>query len=251
MVNTWPIQQGTRSTDTWKATRTTAEHPIKHLGLTEVYAATPDTQVDVVFIHGLHGNPQDTWSSTSSHTIWPVTLLGPILQEEKARILVYGYAAQISSFTDGVSGDKMHNLAEQLVAELAANRGASKAEHPIILVAHSLGGLIAKRTLTYSSEISGTKTEHLRSIFVSTYGILFLGTPHKGLNATNWRSRLEAICQAALSNEVINKNLQLINTLKSNNETLQNIDRQFIQLSRSLHIFFFHKGKPTDLGGGR
>lgn len=174
-----------------------------------MYAATSDTQVDVVFIHGLLGNPRDTWSSKSSHAIWPATLLGPILQEEKARILVYGYAAQVASFTDGVSGDKIHHHAEQLVAELAANRRASKAtEHPIIFVAHSLGGLVVKRALIHSSEISGTKTEHLRSIFVSTYGILFLGTPHKGLSASNWRSRLEAICQVALPKVSINDNIQ-------------------------------------------
>ena len=224
-----------------------AKYAIKRLGLTEVYATTTDTQVDVVFVHGLHGNPQDTWSSTSSPAIWPATHLGPILQEEKARILVYGYDAQVASFIDGVSGDKIHNHGE-LVAELAANRRASKAtEHPIIFVAHSFGGLVVKRALIYSSEISGMKTEHLRSIFVSTYGILFLGTPHKGLNASNWRSRLEAICQAALPKASINDNLQLINTLKSNNETLQNIERQFIQLSRSLRIFFSTKVNPQIL----
>ena len=222
------------------------------MGLTEVQAATSDTQVDIVFIHGLHGNPKDTWSSKSSHAIWPATLLGPFLQKEKARILVYGYVAEIASFTDGVSGNKIHNHAEQLVAELVANRRANKAtEHPIIFVAHSLGGLVVKRALIHSSEISGTKTEHLRSVFVSTYGILFLGTPHKGLSATTWRSRLEAICQAALPKDSINDNIHLIDTLRSKNETLQNIDRQFIQLSRSLHMFFFHEGKPTDLGGGR
>ena len=150
------------------------------------------------------------------------------------------------------SGDNVHHHAEQLVAELAANRSVNKAtEHPIIFVAHSLGGLVVKRALKSSSEISGTKTEHLRSIFVSTYGILFLATPHKGLNASNWRSRLEAICQVALPKVSLNDKVQLINTLKSNNETLQNIDRQFIQLSHSLHLYFFHEGTPTDLGGGR
>lgn len=41
----------------------------------------------------------------------------------------------------------------------------------------------------------------------------------------------------------------LVESLKSNNETLQNIDRQFIQLMNRYHIFFFHEGKPTDLKG--
>ena len=58
--------------------------------------------------------------------------------------------------------------------------------------------------------------------------------------AISWRSRLEAICQAALPCESMNDNLQ-INTLKSNNQTVQHIDRQFIQLSRSLHMFPFQR----------
>lgn len=42
---------------------------------------------------------------------------------------------------------------------------------------------------------------------------------------------------------------QLINALKANSETLQNIDRQLIQLASRFHIYFFHEGKPTDLKG--
>ena len=41
---------------------------------------------------------------------------------------------------------------------------------------------------------------------------------------------------------------QLVDALKSNSETLQNIDRQFIQLMDEFHMFFFHEAKPTNLG---
>lgn len=42
---------------------------------------------------------------------------------------------------------------------------------------------------------------------------------------------------------------QLVDALKLNNETLQNIDRLFIQIMSRFHIYFFHEGKPTDLKG--
>lgn len=42
---------------------------------------------------------------------------------------------------------------------------------------------------------------------------------------------------------------QLIEALKSNSETLLNIDRQFAQLLDDFHIFFFHEAKPTNLKG--
>lgn len=94
-------------------------------------------------------------------------------------------------------------------------------------------------------------TEHLRSIFVSTYGILFLGTPHKGSNLAAWGSRLERICGAVLPKKVLDSSPGLINALKSNNETLQNIDRQFMQIMPRYHVYFFHEGKPTDLKATR
>lgn len=97
---------------------------VNRYGLTEVYKPAPAT-VDVVFVHGLNGDPHNTWTSEKSKTFWPAQLLPPILEEERARILVYGYDADVTSFTDGVSRDKIHNHAEHLVAELAANRRVS------------------------------------------------------------------------------------------------------------------------------
>lgn len=173
-----------------------------------------------------------------------------MVEEEKARILVYGYDADVTSFTDGASKDKIHNHAEHLVAVLSANRQIRKVtQRPIIFIAHSLGGLVVKRALIYSSEIRGNHTEHLRSIFVSTYGILFFGTPHKGSDIARWGSRLERICGAILPRRLVDTQSQLIDALKTNHETLQNIDRQFSQLTSRFHIYFFHEGKPTNLNG--
>ncbi|KAI4111453.1 MAG: hypothetical protein LQ339_000652 [Xanthoria mediterranea] len=225
--------------------------PVNRFGLTEVYSPTPTKpEVDVVFVHGLNGDPHNTWTSENTKIFWPAQILPPILEEEKARVLVYGYDADVTSFTDGVSTDKIHNHAEHLVAELSANRRIRKAlERPIIWIAHSLGGLVVKRALIYSAEIRGIKIEHLRSVFVSTYGILFLGTPHHGSDIAHWGNRLEWICSVMLPKKVMDSQPQLIDALKTNNETLQNIDRQFVQILNRFHIYFFHEGKPTNLKG--
>jgi len=233
-----------------RASSAAQEPTVSRFGLTQVYIPPGTPQVDVVFVHGLNGDPHNTWTSEKAKTFWPAQLLPPIVEEEKARILVYGYDADVTSFTDGVSRDKIHNHAEHLVAELAANRRIRKAtERPIIFVAQFLGGLVVKRALMYSSEIRGNYTEHLRSVFVSTYGILFLGVPHRGSDVAAWGSRLEWICNVMLPKKLVDSSPQLIDALKTNNETLQNIDRQFIQLSSRFHIYFFHEGKPTNLKG--
>ena len=49
--------------------------------------------------------------------------------------------------------------------------------------------------------------------------------------------------------KVIDSQPQLVDALKSNSETLQNIDRQFAQIMDRYHIFFFHEAKPTDFKG--
>ena len=240
----------TRQYDRNMTTRIPQAHEIKRFGLTEVYRPTSDEAVDIVFVHGLNGHPYHTWTSEEYKIYWPAQLLPPVIEKEKAGILVYGYDADVFAFTDGVSNDKIQNHAEHLTAELFANRRRRNAtERPVIFVAHSLGGLVVKRALIYSSEIRGNHTEHLRSIFVSTYGILFLGTPHQGSDIAKWGSKLEKICDAVMPNEMINSQSELINALRIKNETLLNIDRQFIQLCSKFRIYFFHEATPTSLNG--
>ena len=165
-------------------------------------------------------------------------------------MLVYGYNADVASLIDGVSKYSIHIHAEQLVAELYANRRTQKAtERPLIFVAHSLGGLVVKRALIYSSEIHSGKTEHLRSTFISTYGILFLGTPHGGFDNAEWDTRIESICKATLPAGLISSQPQHVGAFRTSSETIQNIDRSFIQLTSRFRIYFFHEGKPTNLKG--
>ncbi|KAH7119514.1 hypothetical protein B0J13DRAFT_569314 [Dactylonectria estremocensis] len=71
--------------------------------------------------------------------------------------------------------------AQVLVADLVRKRELTNTtKRPIIFVAHSLGGIIVKSALIHSDAARpGALHEH-RSVKVSTYGIIFLGTPHQG-----------------------------------------------------------------------
>ena len=102
-------------------------------GLTEVSAPTPasSAQVDVVFVHGLNGDPKHTWTSKAGNVFWPKDLLPSFVSDQNARILVYGYDADIVSFARkdaGVTKDKIHNHAERLIADLFANRRVCRSQ---------------------------------------------------------------------------------------------------------------------------
>ncbi|KAL8813202.1 MAG: hypothetical protein Q9200_000431 [Gallowayella weberi] len=237
---------------------TSASHGVKNsinrYGLTEVFTPAHNSEIDIVFVHGLNGHPYDTWASDQERKFWPSELLPPSFEDTRARVLTYGYPAGIGPEGSEVSGDRIHNHAEQLVQTLCANRKRSAAKHPIIFIAHSLGGILVKRALIFSSGKRGEKTERLRSIFVSTYGIVFLGTPHLGAkhlvgDRATWISWSDRICRAALLSTSGDAQSQLFDALKPNSEALQNIDRQFVELMREFRIFYFHEMIPTEVDG--
>ncbi|RMZ83337.1 hypothetical protein DV737_g1743, partial [Chaetothyriales sp. CBS 132003] len=232
---------------------------VNQFGLTEVFSH-PDPQVDIVLVHGLNGGAYSTWATHKPEVFWPVDLLPRTLEEQRCRILTYGFDANVTAFTDGTSKDKIHNHAEHLVSRLVANRNVSgfisfalkKAlERPIIFICHSLGGLVVKRALIHSRAARHQNLERLRSVYVATYGILFLGTPHTGSDLAKWGSLLERISSAMLPKKFFDSSPQLVNALKTQNETLQNINRLFTEIHERFHIYFFHEGKPMDLKGSR
>ncbi|KAJ5749085.1 uncharacterized protein N7511_010781 [Penicillium nucicola] len=225
---------------------------IKPFGLSQVYLPRDEPKVDIVFVHGLNGHPHDSWTSKNTGTFWPVDLLPDVLAAQNPRILTYGYNANVTAFTDGVSRDSVVSHAETLASSLAANRSLKGcADRPIIFVCHSLGGLVVKRALIYSRSLSSEKTEHLRSVYVSTFGILFLGTPHNGSDIAKWGLLLHNICNAVLPKKFMEASPQLIKSLRTNNETLQHINSLFVDIMGRFHIYFFHETRSTDVRGTR
>ncbi|KAJ5239506.1 hypothetical protein N7468_004125, partial [Penicillium chermesinum] len=195
-------------------------------GLRSPRGTTPT--VDIVFVHGLNGNPKDSWTSKSG-CFWPADLLPEVLGS--ARILSYGYNANVTAFTDGASRDSIVSHAETLASTLAAN--------------------LVKRALIYSRSLSNEKTEHLRSVYVSTFGILFLGTPHNGSDVAKWGLLLHNICTAVLPKKFMEGSSQLVQSLRTNNETLQHINSLFADIQTRFHIYFFHETRSMDVRGTR
>jgi len=121
---------------------------IKRFEVTEVYAH-PDATVDIVLVHGLNGDPRKTWTAKNG-VFWPTQLLPVTLKSAKVRILMYGYNADVYAFGGkSASSDMIHQHAQTLVSNLALERKSEEVtDHPIIWVAHSLGGILVKRVFS-------------------------------------------------------------------------------------------------------
>lgn len=223
---------------------------IKRFEITEVYSH-PEAKVDIVLVHGLNGDPRQTWTAKNG-VFWPTELLPVTLKSVKARILVYGYNADVYAFGSNrsASSDMIYQHAQSLVTNLAMERKNEEvSDHPIIFVAHSLGGILVKRALELSNDLTSRHADDNRSIYISTYGIIFLGTPHTGADPAKWGVMLESMVHSLIPRKVMHSDAQLVKTLQTNNETLQNINLHFLDIYQRFRICMAHEEMQTDLKG--
>ncbi|KAF7943544.1 hypothetical protein EAE96_011466 [Botrytis aclada] len=228
---------------------------INRFEVTEVYAH-PQAEVDIVLVHGLNGHPQHTWTAKNG-IFWPTALLPVTFSSKdpkksaKVRILVYGYNADVVAFAEkSASHDRIHEHAQSLVSSLALERKSEEAEeNPIIWVAHSLGGILVKRALEISHDYQGKSNDEIRSIAVSTFGIIFLGTPHTGADPAKWGLIFQGMVSALMPKKAMDSESILIKTLTTNNETLANINLHFLDIYQRFKICMAHESLKTDFKG--
>ena len=104
------------------------------------------------------------------------------------------------------------------------------------------------KALVYSSSRTSKLVHHLHSVFVSTYGILFFGTPHNGSSKANLASIGNRMISALTPSKVVDAENHLIDALNQGSEVLQNITDMFAPLMKNFRIYFFWEQEKTNLG---
>ena len=125
---------------------------------------------DVIFVHGLTGDPRETWTSATEGAFWPTWLDGDL---DRVSVYTLGYPASLFEKW----ADKEMDMFERAGNVLERFAGLGIGKKPIVFVAHSLGGILVKMILRKSCE-AGDEDWH--KVSVATRLVIFLSTPHTG-----------------------------------------------------------------------
>ena len=112
---------------------------------------------------------------------------------------------------------------------------------PLIFVGHSFGGIVIEEAITDS--ISDKDRGYLA---MSTVGIVFLGTPHRGSASAKW-GELTATIGKWLK---LGSEERLLSDIKENSEVLKDVLHKFARwlLQYSVHTKCFFEQEKTDYG---
>lgn len=141
---------------------------------------------DVIFVHGLMGDPKATWTASAadgSESFWPQWIA-----REFPGVAVWSvdYPTTVSRWVGRSIPlfELATNIADGLlVKDIGVNR-------PLILVGHSMGGLVIKKILLESSNHSQARWTLLSA---NAKAVMFLATPHTGSDLPALENFLETL----------------------------------------------------------
>ncbi|MGI4748910.1 MAG: ABC-three component system protein [Janthinobacterium lividum] len=148
-------------------------------GPTPVVAAgckrvTGAAAIDIVFVHGLSGDRRNTWTAPEGG-FWPEWLVDDF---SWINVFLAGYDSNaFASFLLG-DGASIQDIASTLADGLISRPHQADS---IILVTHSLGGLIVKQMLRRCKDSADPR---FKALLAQIKAVVFLGTPHKGAGFT-------------------------------------------------------------------
>ncbi|KAK4211177.1 hypothetical protein QBC37DRAFT_19317 [Rhypophila decipiens] len=145
-----------------------------------------------------------------------------------------------------VSQNSIFGHAGSLLNDLAEKRKGDP-KRAIMWVGHSLGGLVIKEAIIRAANSSTYgRDPRLGDIYSSTIGVIFMGTPHRGIpKATLGESaaRLTARLLAAGSN------MQVLGNLRPDSHALEKQLHDFVTVSSHIPVVCFYEELKTGRAG--
>ncbi|KAL9035008.1 MAG: hypothetical protein Q9214_006785, partial [Letrouitia sp. 1 TL-2023] len=162
--------------------------------------------------------------------MWPRDLLVPAFKN--ARVATYSYK---SDWKDATAKTSLRQCAEQLLNVLVQHRqDANARQRPLVLIGHSLGGLLIQQALVIA--VHQKVFDDLR---LSVAGIVFLGTPFQGSDAAiygKWLAQLGSL------------DTTLIKSLEKDSPALHALSSDFWHSYNDRDIVCFYENKDAEYG---
>ncbi|KAM0457154.1 hypothetical protein ACHAPV_006793 [Trichoderma viride] len=163
-----------------KASRLTVD--LDFFGLTPLTNPLQDITVDIIAVTGLAGHAFGSWKSKNKPDMWLRDFLPETVPN--ARILTYGYDTKLPGSQSEAS---IPDLSRRLLESIKTIRSGDIKNRPLILIGHSLGGLVVKEALAQAFEGS----EDDKAVFISCFAVLLFGVPNRGLDHKNLMSMVK------------------------------------------------------------
>ncbi|KAI0123279.1 hypothetical protein BJ170DRAFT_687296 [Xylariales sp. AK1849] len=210
------------------------DYPKGSFGLTTLHE--PHSQVpvaDLVFVHGLNGGSQSTWTKGDDSNFWPKNWLPNDEAFADVRIHSFGYHS-------GLTKESVLNIQDFSRSLLGAIHDAPSIPRnqrvPLVLVGHSMGGLVIKKAYVLGHQAPG-----FRPIVDRVCAMFFLAVPHQGASISQTFNRLLSL----------HGSRPFVNDLIPSSPALQSINDEFPRLSLRLLLFSFFETRSMNYGVGK
>ncbi|KAI8304311.1 hypothetical protein K4K59_012834 [Colletotrichum sp. SAR11_240] len=213
-----------------------AGQPKGALGLTTLHAPNNHVLTDLIFVHGLNGGSESTWSKSDGSRFWPKHWLPKDDAFKDVRIHTFGY----SSGLNRESVLNVHDFASSLLSAIQDSPAIAASgweDVPLIFVGHSMGGLVIKKAYNLSCQ-----NPAFQSVASRVRAIFFLATPHQGADIANTLSRILALVPGSRP---------FVNDLLPQSPALQAINEEFPRYSGDLQLFSFYETRAMYYGTGK
>ncbi|KAG9240510.1 NACHT and WD domain protein [Calycina marina] len=213
-------------------TKRLAADPKGPLGLNLLYAPA-EPLLDFILVHGLGGGSRKTWSKTSLvKDFWPQEWLPKDLAFKNVRIHSFGYDS------DWVKGRinflNIRHFGKSLLGQMSTLPCLRDADTPIVLIGHSMGGLVIKKAYNLARQ-----SAHYESLANRVHSIYFLATPHSGSDSAKLLSDILQL--ASIPREYVAE-------LKRDSSAIQTISDDFRNYERDLDLWSFYETLPLSMG---
>jgi hypothetical protein len=211
--------------DTLKDKGTGLQVDSTFIGLTLLNEAEADARVDVVAVTGLAGHAFGSWAC-SRYEMW----LRDYLPEDignRARVFLYGYDSKLQG-TEAPT-NILDDYAKTLMGRLRLlHRSAEGQKRTLVLIGHSLGGLIIKQVLALEPLVAPQAPR------LHVAAVIFIGVPHRGME------------QRALENAVHGEPSHLlVKELGPDSSTLRYLTQFFPLYAHGISIYTFYENRLT------